>query len=94
MFTGFFFDWLRRAYFHGAERMHNFSVKQRLHLLVLPLYALARLTMDQWMLKFVPLSFSSQMYFESVVSFRWLLCLRETLWPLKRVLKVFSVIPI
>ena len=44
--------------------MHNFSVKQRLHLLVLPLYALARLTMDQWMLKFVPLSFSSQMYFE------------------------------
>ena len=74
--------------------MHNFLVKQRLHLLVLPLYALARLTMDQWMLKFVPLSFSSQMYFESVVSFRWLLCLRETLWPLKRVLKVFSVIPI
>ena len=59
--------------------MHNFLVKQRLHLLVLPLYALARLTMDQWMFKFVPLSFSSQMYFESVVSFRWLLCLRETL---------------
>ena len=27
--------------------MHNFSVKQRLHLLVLPLYALARLTMEQ-----------------------------------------------
>ena len=46
--------------------MHNFSVKQRLHLFMVPLYALARLIMDQWMLKFVPLSFSSQMYFESV----------------------------
>ena len=36
--------------------MHNFSVKQSLHLFMVPLYALARLIMDQWMLKFVPLS--------------------------------------
>ena len=72
--------------------MQSFSSKHKLHLFDPPVYEIDCFNTDQVMSKSCLLSFSFQIYFESSVSFEYLLWLKDLMWFLYRSLNVLAVI--
>ncbi len=74
-------------------KIQSFSSKYKLHLLYPPVYEIDCFNTDQVMSKSCLLSFSFQIYFESSVSFEYLLWLKDLMWFLYRSLNVLAVLP-
>ncbi len=74
--------------------MQSFSSKHKLHLFDAPVYEIDCFNTDQVMSKSCLLSFSFQIYFESSVSFDYLLWLKDLMWFLYHSLNVLAVMPI
>ena len=74
-------------------KIQSFSSKHKLHLFDPPVYEIDCFNTDQVMSKSCLLSFSFQIYFESSVSFEYLLWLKDLMWFLYRSLNVLAVMP-
>ena len=74
--------------------MVNFSVKHKSHFLLPHTYRRALEDMHHFKLRWVLLSFNSQMYFETSVLFSILLFLKDVEWLLKLSLKFFLQVPL
>ncbi len=74
-------------------KIQSFSSKHKLHLFDPPVYEIDYFSTDQVMSKSCLLSFSFQIYFESSVSFEYLLWLKDLMWFLYRSLNVLAVMP-
>ncbi len=72
-------------------KIQSFSFKHKLHLFDPPVYEIDCFNTDQVMSKSCLLSFSFQIYFESSVSFEYLLWLKDLMWLLYRSLNVLAV---
>ncbi len=74
-------------------KIQSFSSKHKLHLFDPPVYEIDCFNTDQVMSKSCLLFFSFQIYFESSVSFEYLLWLKDLMWFLHRSLNVLAVMP-